>query len=498
VILNVALPSAPSASSVRAVLTSASSVRAVLTSASSVSAVLTSAPSTSFAPSNSPATSDISKDQDQNLPRPPAVEPAENAGRTVSELGISEKDENGHHPLPKTSPLLSGSVIGSEDTRFLIPSIYPHTKTWFSARTPRLFILLPSAADVAVRFCSPSNPHQSQDTRHPVSINQLRLYFLCESADGRITPKHDHWVHLAQHIGSRIARPTVFLEEFGTYILAVMGAMRTGFIQSSKLGSFCSPAAKLAQELNKLEKEEISTRTNVDMYTEDSVVTMLDETIAYLEDLARKSPKVWRETGQLDKRSWREREGVWDHIDLSMRHYILKTSNKPNLYGNLYKIISNDGYCQMVCQTHSHRQSDYDTLRWMIGATVQGKNHFSNHLSFLCLDFSSTAQAPTLFKGLALVKTVSELSLSLNWNVSVADLEGFTAAILQSSVVSLHLYATIPRGETVDALPAGMFARMDKHCAQRHEPLLRMLSEGKLQRFLFRGLPDLFWSLDEE
>ncbi|GJJ76257.1 hypothetical protein EMPS_08616 [Entomortierella parvispora] len=498
-----------------------------------LSVVLTSIPPVSADPAGSPVPLEISVDENQNPPRPSVadtvLEPTVKTEHTVADLGISDRDQKVTHPLPNSSPLVSRNPTDAEDARFLIPSIYPHTKTWFSARTPRLFILLPSTAAAAEGLCLSSYPQRSPYSTKLTSANQLRLYFFCESFEGYTVPKKDHWVHLAQQAGYRIAQPTLFLKEFGNYILAVMEAVRTGFAQSSRLGNLCTPAAKMAREMNKLEKVEInlwkshnlwSIGTNVDVYTEENVTAMLDATIVYLKSMARGHSALWRDLGRSDKTSWREGEGIWDHIDMNLKQYIPKTTVRVKHYGDLYKTLRNDGYCQMVCQTHSHRQLDSDNLNGLIvdsdqyircfwnglptpnfeqrenTAIALGEDHFSDHLSFISLDFSLPAQS--MFDSLPRIRTLSELSLGLNWDINAKDLERFAAGIIQSSVISLCLYATVPRSVTAIASPEGISTPMNSYLARQHDPLLRMLAKGKLQRFLFRGLPDLFWSINQQ
>ena len=420
-------------------------------------------------------------------------QPLSPAESTITKLSVHD---NVGKILPTPTPKVISKwppqkTITQKDLQFQIPSIYPHTKTWFNIRTPRLFILLPSTAAAAARFCPPSDPHQQ------TSPNQLRLYFFCDCYDGHLRHEKAHWVHLSQHVGYRIARPTVFLKELGAYVLAVMEAVRKGLVQGSE--SNCTPAAKLAQELNELEKEEIrlwkskrpsSARTNEHIYTEDSVAAMLDEMIVYLKDLAQKTPKAWRKTGKLDKSSWKEWKGMWLHIDTELKKSISTPDPNSHLFGNLHQCLSKSGHCQLICGKHAqlHHQDE------RLPTGIRG----AGHMSLLNLDLPSPMHARTLYEMLVLAKSVHELHVSFSWDVSMTDLRNFSDAVLQSTVVVVRLTLAVPEANTVFvAAGVGLRIPMDDDRARRHASLLGMLAKSKLETFCVNGLPDLFWATRE-
>jgi len=126
---------------------------------------------------------------------------------------------------------------------------------------PRLFIILPTVA-------------RRRDTILKPFSNQFRLYFLCEcgSHTTREGSKEIDKVHLADHPGYDIERPTEFFKKYGPYVLAVMRAVQLG----ARVASVVVPHlanSTLAQELKNVESTLASLQKGIDFYTKENIGT---------------------------------------------------------------------------------------------------------------------------------------------------------------------------------------------------------------------------------
>ncbi|GJJ76258.1 hypothetical protein EMPS_08617 [Entomortierella parvispora] len=265
-----------------------------------------------------------------------------------------------------------------------------------------------------------------------------------------------------------------------------MEAVLEGLIQGSE--SFPAPAAKLAQELNELEQEEISlwkakrppsAGSTVDVYTQDNVATMLSETIAYLKELARDTRKAWRETGKMDKSSWKEWEGIWYHLTMNLKNSI-SNPNPFSLYGDLHQSFSKTGHCHLICGKHFRYLDKDKEIPVYFRGLVEGIL-FAEHLGHLVMHLFSPAETRALYGILVQSTSVITLNVIFCHNVSVDDFKDFSEAVRKSMVVDIHL--EVP-GIIVEGIADYSWKT----------PLLRMLSEGKVQRFSSTGVKDLFRS----
>jgi len=89
----------------------------------------------------------------------------------------------------------------------------------YESRIPHLFVVLPQD----------SAQWDDLDT----ASNKFRLYFLCECGKHTGSPDNDtnpYRIHLANHKGYDIARPSEFFQDYGHYVLIIMKAIKFGVL----------------------------------------------------------------------------------------------------------------------------------------------------------------------------------------------------------------------------------------------------------------------------
>lgn len=334
---------------------------------------------------------------------------------------------------------------------------------------PRLFVILP-------------NSYRTWDPRSFLT-ERFRLFFLCECGEhcradsgdsasnlGKITAastptpgpiKVKNSIHLANHEGYEISRPTVFFDRYGPYVLGMLKILK----HCLTVASMVAPAAQGSLD-NVVQGVESLTRNTLEA---------VDMSIGFLE-------KNLENTKAMDRQEEEEDEDVFGRLaalegaDLRRLDTFLRDNDQDKILGNLYRITTDTGYVKWVCLEHYREAYRETSMRafLQIVETNAGDYDLRIRKVTICLKSSTTAQ--DFFKRLTnQAPAVNELNVSLDWKVGSSDLSMMVESLAKSNIRYLKLdlkekYGDDrPRRETV--LPG----------KGKYQAILGLLSNRKLQ-----------------
>ncbi|KAG0003305.1 hypothetical protein BGZ65_001840 [Modicella reniformis] len=218
---------------------------------------------------------------------------------------------------------------------------------------PRLFIVLPKAADLRDKFKN-------------LFSDQFRLYFLCECGTHTMSEdsKIPHQIHMAKHEGYDLEQPTKFFERYGSYVLTLMQMIKYGIVTA---GLFVPPLAnfRIVDGLD-------TTQKHLE-YLKKNIVPLVADTIDFLQDI-KSNNEAGSElaTEQLEFDQLEVLEGA----DLRQLESYLRIKDQGRVLGNLYRTVTHEGHVKWVCFDHykiNYRESAILKLRDIV--EVNGKIH---------------------------------------------------------------------------------------------------------------------------
>ncbi|KAG0005466.1 hypothetical protein BGZ65_011088 [Modicella reniformis] len=190
---------------------------------------------------------------------------------------------------------------------------------------PRLFIVLPKAI-------------RGRDKTRKAQADQFQVYFLCEcgaytiSENGTNSPT----IHLSNHEGYDLEKPTEFFEKYGTYVLALMYMIKHGV----KVGDVVVPSlADLATVggLDAGQKQPDHLK---------NIGSLVDDSITFLQ--SQKYDNIPEGGESMELAITRALEGG---VDLQHLGSFLKAKSEHAL-GNLHRVITNEGHVKYMCDEH--------------------------------------------------------------------------------------------------------------------------------------------------
>ncbi|KAG0221281.1 hypothetical protein BGX31_010038 [Mortierella sp. GBA43] len=309
----------------------------------------------------------------------------------------------------------------------------------------RLFIVLPTGTIV------PGS----------LAAHQFKLYFLCECGT-HTKPKNcptEHTIHLIDSEGYDITRPAEFFKKYGSYILALMYMFKTGIAAS---GVVIRPAARL--------------RTNAGLDSTD-IGSLVDESIAFLEDLVHKDYKEPRRT---EDPLLLTRMKILEGTDIQQLGSYLRIKGDRCLLRSLYRMVASTGHVKWVCKPHldayNQGQSVLERFRTL---------EVDEHLGEIQIKLDSSRLSKEFCNALAEVPGVHKLTVGLSWEARSKHLKMFATALVKTNIVDLTIEGSSLIGKSRD-----VFHRFD-----RFDPLWQLGSKGKLQSLRFVGFSKLFYRL---
>ncbi|KAG0063013.1 hypothetical protein BGZ89_010222 [Linnemannia elongata] len=334
---------------------------------------------------------------------------------------------------------------------------------------PRLFVILP-------------NSYQTWDPRSFLT-ERFRLFFLCECgehcradsrdnaldlgripanfipAPGSIQVKNS--IHLANHEGYEISRPTDFFDRYGPYVLGMLKILK----HCLTVASMVAPAAQgsLDDVVQGVESLARNTLEAVDM------------SIGFLEQKLENFKTMNEQEGEEDEDVF-GRLAALEGADLRRLDTFLRNNDQDKILGNLYRITTDAGHVKWVCLEHYREAYRETAMRAFLQIVETSAGVYDPHLRKVSIGLKSSTTAQDFFKRLTTqAPAVNELDVSLDWKFSSSDLSVLTESLAKSNIRYLKLdlkekYGDDrPRRETV--LPG----------KGKYQAILGLLSNRKLQ-----------------
>ncbi|KAI8595696.1 hypothetical protein EDD21DRAFT_448419, partial [Dissophora ornata] len=291
---------------------------------------------------------------------------------------------------------------------------------------PRLFIVLPEKST-------------SWDPKTMLRT-KFRLHFICEcgehtKASGSNIPHH---LHLANHEGYVVNKPTEFFKKYGPFLTLMLEMIKVG----TSIAGHVVPALASLKVVDILD----SAQSTVDSVTS-KVIEGVDYSLEYLEAsraLIQKSDGVDIDDNarmsQQDLATYFAGVEGLEGVDLRQLGSYLSANSSDNLLGNLYRMTTKDGRVKWVCRHHyraayqeAHTQKLRDVVKLAGGV-------FDEQLGSIKVTLRSSIAATEFYEAIRKAKAgVYDLDITFGRDCSRTDLEAFEKALKMSSVSILRL-----------------------------------------------------------
>ncbi|KAF9584141.1 hypothetical protein BGW38_007451 [Lunasporangiospora selenospora] len=270
--------------------------------------------------------------------------------------------------------------------------------------TPRLFIILPAT---------------SYDLDFDPSIVPIRLHFLCESglhaADTDSSESTTHTIHAVGHAGYYISESSKFLEEYGAYVMAVL--------QMAMLGATAKCVTVPPLDISDIADHLGATEDGID-YLRDNLGTMLEHAIAAL----------------------RNRLPIQDHdsfsqttVDFNRLETHLGPGTPRGFHGGLFRTVSEDGTIKWVCRSHLQERYAESIQQQFLDILQHNFGTMDEHFGRVTIRLSTRQAARQFYRILRKIKTIVELDMALEWDLSEDDLRDLKSLLEACYIPILRL-----------------------------------------------------------
>ncbi|KAG0326786.1 hypothetical protein BGZ99_008989 [Dissophora globulifera] len=324
---------------------------------------------------------------------------------------------------------------------------------------PRLFIVLPMIT-------------RRRDRLNKIFSKQFRLYFLCECGAHtmREGTKIPHKIHLAKHEGYDLDRPTEFFEKYGPYVLTMMQMVKYGFTAA---GIFVPALAHtgLVEGMDAIQQ-------GLD-FAQNNIGSLVDETISFIEDRqgSANGGMDLAVGDQNDMENLQDLEGA----DLRQLESYLSVSDKGRVLGNLYRIVTSEGHVKWVCLDHYRENYRESSAKQLKDSVASSGGTFIEETGCISIKLDSATVAKSFYGALTKARGIQELSIELQWDVTLDDLRTLAATMNKANVASLALNGKSFKGPAFDFINRG----------RRFDPILELMSNGRLQCLRLKNFEEL-------
>ncbi|KAF9538418.1 hypothetical protein EC957_006765 [Mortierella hygrophila] len=295
-----------------------------------------------------------------------------------------------------------------------VQSIQRQNYELFEFTTPRLFIILPM---------------KEQDC----FVKKFRIYFLCECDDHQgWTHRGDSQVHVANHGGYELERPTEFFRKYGKQVVKFMNFLK-----------YAVMAAGVA----------------VPVLAQVGFIEGLDNTAKFIrdisEDLVGKADFVidhLKKIGEYDITTSSDRppnhvigQDILSSVEpltgpeLRQLQTFLRAKDGDNVYANLHKIVTPEGHVRWVCAHHRQEAERPISMATLHEFLKRAGGHFDIDTGVLVMFLSTRQDARELYSYIHKFKFIHQLTVSFEWQILESDLFELKDAIALSSIRHLDL-----------------------------------------------------------
>ena len=316
---------------------------------------------------------------------------------------------------------------------------------------PRLFIVLP----------------EDTSSWNPMDLfaNKFRLYFLCECGEHTQSSnsKIPHHIHLAKHEGYDIARPNEFFQRYGSYVLTILRMLKFGI----SAAGIAVPTASLLIRDDSIAKASSSLKMLIG-----SIQSGMDQAIGYIEKI---SPND-NDAGIRPLDQMKNNEAL-EGADLRQLESFLRSNDETRVLGNLYRTVTSKGHVKWVCIDH-YRENYHEKAAKAFRDVVEAlKGTFDENIGRVQVTLQSRVQAEQFYSALEKSRSVYELGIKLDWEVTLSDFKNLRDTLVLTNVGVLQIYLGQHGESTRDRL----------NRSQRYDPLLDIMRHRSIQSVTVRG-----------
>ncbi|KAG0307735.1 hypothetical protein BGZ98_009934 [Dissophora globulifera] len=316
---------------------------------------------------------------------------------------------------------------------------------------PRYFIILPREGrkrDIARNWVSKT----------------FRLHFLCECGahTGRETDGSPHKIHLANHEGYDIVKPSDFVKKYRSHLLNMLQMVK----YSLAIAEFAVPALQHFKLVKGLGMIAPHLKSNSKTFSD-----LLDESISFIKDSSGKYDNiVGVPTQPIDLRKL---PGISGPL-LRQLESFLSLNDRGRVLGNLYRIPTKTGHIKWVCMDHYKRYSLSSTavirrLGQLHTFTTANGGAFIEAEGMVRVKLDSEARAEQFYDMIEGVECILELQIALEWTVTTHDLRDLCEVVTNSNIVRLEL-SGCGKADSTSGIDSSLF-----------RPLLDLMLNGKIQ-----------------
>ncbi|KAF9117947.1 hypothetical protein BGW39_001636, partial [Mortierella sp. 14UC] len=345
---------------------------------------------------------------------------------------------------------------------------------------PRLFVIMPE-------------PQSRWDLTKAMG-KKHRLHFLCECSDNNrhyyrrrssssngstFEEEHDipykNQVHLTDHAGYELTRPSEFFEQYGAFVLGTLKILK----HCMEFASAMAPAAGLVHGAFKMAIKEVSSFASGHLDSINNSIGFLKDTLGEHKvnlGLGRDCDAINQQDDHL------QNIAALEGADLRRLHTFLRDNDKDKVLGNLYRITTDTGHVKWVCAKHYGEKYRDANLNAFVRSVEGADGHYDSHFSKVTITLKSTTSAKNFFRRLSTQgSTINELSVTFDWKFRSDDLLYLVDKVALSSIQVLHLDLKDGEGWISTKETLGL-------SRGKYSPLLRLLSNPELRTVRFANL----------
>ncbi|KAF9288984.1 hypothetical protein BGZ88_007960 [Linnemannia elongata] len=340
---------------------------------------------------------------------------------------------------------------------------------------PRRFVVLPDS-------------YNTLDPRRAAS-QRYRLYFLCECGehcgtdedrerDASSSVPVKNQVHLANHEGYELTRPTEFFERYGPYVLGLLRILK----HCLAAASFAAPAVSLAQSQIGSIMQGVESITKNTIEAVNTSITFLEKRLED-NDTADNVASFQSSQSGIDLADMISDLRALEGADLRRLDTFLRNKDKDKILGNLYRIVTIKGHVKWVCLQHYQASYRASAMKAFIQIVEASEGIYDPHLGKVTITLKSDVVSRDFFTLLAgQAAAVVDLDVTLDYRFGSSDLSTLVDMLVRSNVTTLRLdlkdediITRMPNVvETGNATTGGL--------TSKYGPLTRLLANKTIRR----------------
>ncbi|KAF9173558.1 hypothetical protein BGX21_004015 [Mortierella sp. AD011] len=336
---------------------------------------------------------------------------------------------------------------------------------------PRLFIVLPEAS-------TSWNPKSMLRTK-------FRLHFICECGEHTMPAagsKIPHHLHLANHEGYVIDKPTEFFKKYGPFLMLMLEMIKLG----TGIAGHVVPALASLKVVDVLD----SAQSTIDSVTS-KVIQGVDYSLNFLEanrTLIQNSDCIDVDgnasASHQDLASYLAGVEGLEGVDLRQLGSYLAANSSDNLLGNLYRMTTKDGHVKWVCCEHYQAGLHEECTQKLRDVVKLAGGKFDEQLGRIEISLTSSFATAEFYDAVRKAKGVLDLDVSFHWNQERADFVKFKDMISKSKIRLIKLSLGSSISPSIDT---------DLRGIQQYDPFFEIIRLPFIDSFEIAKVPEDFF-----